>query len=1199
MSHPESASRISYRALRTSLFVILMMTTLSQIQSEMPLAPDRSEQDPWIGSWICFGPVASNKLPGKWRPWFEPRCDPTALDGIAQIPSEVLIDGIIVRPRSFNYEGREIDLQQLWHTNVGQGVVYFLRKETSERTGLLPVSCLAEGWIKCWVNGELVYASGSDRDGMVSHQMTLPLEAGENVVNLRISAAMSGWRFGLFKGRLQPLNELQESEATIKWEAGPTDEKWQYEHFQETATDGSTLRIAATTYRPAQGFPDTHPESKDRLIRTKVRRLAVTGDPAECFIQIKDSIMVGFTSNRDLHTGERQVVWQIRQNGHSIWEVDHKPVNDWAGVSPLAGVQEIKTALEQSQMDLDGLAGRAKEMEEVELIAASRGDEITLRVSNMEGRVLRKRIPGTGSLGGRVGIQLQGMAVEVTSFKAEVLPEELSRRWSLADNPPIKWSIPPADPMKTGGGYPVFMDLKPITLFRASPSEWTFSHHPKIAYVNGRFYAAWSNSFMHEDSAGTRVRGATSRDGKTWSASFIMIPSLSEPADEFNEPHKAGIAVWPNGIETFVGVRDRVYIIGQAGYRKGYLGKSGDMGLIARAIDQNNEMGPIFWLTREIPLGGEAFPSYLSAGSEQLKKDGEDILKQLRLSDIDWLGKASSRDIYRGKMPEAADHSIISHDPVYKCPDGTEMRVFRNYNGTHRLYVSYRQSPDDPWSLGIPTDIPDSPSGVAVGELPDGQAFLIGNLIAGELDDPDARPYRDPRKAWPFQERDFQPEHFPRDPLVLALSNDGKTFDRAWAIRHDTPDARYSGLGWIPGFQYPDSIVANDALWTLYSVNKEDIEVLQIPLSRLTTSEKTTKADLSDMFRPEDEYTSATLLERLPGCELRSVIHQPSDEKDWAYSHTPCIQKLGSELICAWVNCWRDEIEARTRVVFKVSTDDGESWSPLKILVDDPDGEGPEMRANSGLWKRGDELYALVIHGRTGGPYGQPVDQSASTHLYRYLNENQQFVNVGKIKDNWWAHGNPTVLSDENYIFHWVRDDHVTKEMIIGGRESLFDWKPVLDSTPAHIKRFSESSGYQLDNGNVLIYYRDNDPADRYLYRSRCNPDGSEFETPIKTDCPDAPSKQHANRFPNGKIFIVGNLAQGSGREFLCYTESDDGYLFDKPRIIDSNKDPCRIRKSEDYGLQYPTTTVIDGKVYIPVSRAKEDIRLYVYNPSS
>ncbi len=1177
--------------------ILLFFLLLASSHAEITMPAKEVEVDPWIGVWQCFGPVASNKLPGKWRPWFEPRREPIDLDGAARIPEEVLVDGVMLKPQSFNFEGQEIDFQQLWHTNDGQGTVYFLRQETSERAGLLPVTFLAEGWIKCWVNGELAYASGSDSDGILPHTLKLPLRAGENIINLRLSSAYHGWRLGLFKGSLQPLNDLPESEDTIKWEANSTEERWHFNHFQNTSTDGHKLRLAATTYRPAQGYPEESPHNPDRLIRAKVRRLAVTGDPAECFIQIKDFIFVGFTSNRDLHTGERQVVWQIRHNGHSIWEVDHKPVNDWAGISPLAGVQEVKSALEQSQLDLDGLAGRAKDIEEVEFIAASRGDEVTLRVSNMEGLVLRKRIPGSGSLGGRVGIQLQGMAVEITSFKAEALPDDLSNRWSLADKPPVKWNIPLPNPMKTAGGYPVMENIKPITLFRASPADWTFSHHPQLAYVNGRFYAAWSNSYMHEDSAGTRVRGTVSIDGDTWSPSFVMIPSLSEPANEYNEPHKPGIAVWPNGIETFVGVQDRVYIVGQAGYRKGYLGKSGDMGLIARAIDQNNQMGPLFWLTQDVPIGGEAFPTYLNSGSEQLHKDGEEIIRQLRLNDIDWLGKASSRDIYRGKMPEAADHSIISHDPVYKCPDGTEMRVFRNYNGTHRLYVSYRQSPDDPWSLGIPTDIPDSPSGVAVGELPDGQTFLIGNLIAGELDDPDARPYRDPRKAWPFRERDFQPEHFPRDPLVLAISIDGKTFDRAWAIRHDTPDARYGGLGWLPGFQYPDSIVTKDALWTLYSVNKEDIEVLRIPLTRLASVDMTTKADLSDMLKTEDEYTSATSLEKLPGCDLRSVIHQPSGENDWAYSHTPCIQKIGNELICAWVNCWRDEIEARTRVVFKISTDEGVTWSPLQILVDDPDGEGPELRANSGLWKRGDELFALVIHARTGGPYGQPADQTASTHLYRYQPGEQKFSYVGKLRDYWWAHGNPTLLSNGNFIFHGVRDDHVTKEMIIGGCNSLFDWKPVLDPVPPHIRRFSESSGYQLDDGKVLIYYRDNDPADHFLYRARCNPDGTNFEIPVKTDCPDAPSKQHANRFPNGKYFIVGNLAQGSGREFLCYTESTDGYMFDKPRIIDSNKDPCRIRQSNDFGLQYPTTTVINGKVFIPVSRAKEDIRLYVYDP--
>lgn len=504
-------------------------------------------------------------------------------------------------------------------------------------------------------------------------------------------------------------------------------------------------------------------------------------------------------------------------------------------MSPLAGFHEARNAREVARMDLDGLGGHFSSDRVQEWVVASRDDEITIRVNGMENLVLRHRIEGSASRAGACGLWLQGVAVEISRFDAGPLPEDIRARWALGDNPPVRWAGPAPDPNLPGAGYPEFTGIEPITIYRAHPSEWTFSHHAKVAHCNGRYYAAWSNSYMHEDSAGTRVRGAVSEDGYHWSPSFVMLPALSAPADEMNNPHLPGIGIWPNELGAFIAIEDRVYVLGRVAYRHGYLGESGLMGMLARRIEGAGKLGPPFWLGSQVRRGGEQYPAYSDAGDPQVRADGAALLERLRLPE-DFFSPGRSmepRDQYRGPRPEAADFSIISHDPIYTCPDGTQVRVWRNYNGTHRIYVSLRSDEDESWGLGIPTNIPDSPSGVAVGELPDGRVYLIGNQVSGALDDPDTRPYRDPRNVWPFRERDFQPEHFPRDPLVLALSADGYVFDQVWALRHSTPDARFNGLGWLPGFQYPDVVVADDRLWVLYSVNKEDVEILPIPLSLL------------------------------------------------------------------------------------------------------------------------------------------------------------------------------------------------------------------------------------------------------------------------------------------------------------------------------------------------------------------------------
>jgi len=67
----------------------------------------------------------------------------------------------------------------------------------------------------------------------------------------------------------------------------------------------------------------------------------------------------------------------------------------------------------------------------------------------------------------------------------------------------------------------------------------------------------------------------------------------------------------------------------------------------------------------------------------------------------------------------------------------------------------------------------------------------------------------------------------------LSLSKDGKRFDWAAAIRSDAPNVRTPGSAKGRGFQYPSAVVAEGALWVIYSIGKEDVSVSRIPLNAL------------------------------------------------------------------------------------------------------------------------------------------------------------------------------------------------------------------------------------------------------------------------------------------------------------------------------------------------------------------------------
>ena len=59
-------------------------------------------------------------------------------------------------------------------------------------------------------------------------------------------------------------------------------------------------------------------------------------------------------------------------------------------------------------------------------------------------------------------------------------------------------------------------------------TEWTYSHHPSLAFFKGRFYAIWSNGRRDEDAPGQRVLLATSADFLHWTTPHPLVDSVKD-----------------------------------------------------------------------------------------------------------------------------------------------------------------------------------------------------------------------------------------------------------------------------------------------------------------------------------------------------------------------------------------------------------------------------------------------------------------------------------------------------------------------------------------------------------------------------------------------------------------------------------------------------------------------------------------------
>jgi hypothetical protein len=124
-----------------------------------------------------------------------------------------------------------------------------------------------------------------------------------------------------------------------------------------------------------------------------------------------------------------------------------------------------------------------------------------------------------------------------------------------------------------------------------------------------------------------------------------------------------------------------------------------------------------------------------------------------------------------------------------------------------RLWVTESRDNAETWSFPAETGFTDNDSKFHFGRLPDKRFYYVGN--------PDTL------------------HHDLRNPLVLAVSDDGVHFNQQYIIANSLYKLLKAGL-WKEGqYGYPHSIIDNGQLIVIVSRQKEAVEVFRIDLKQL------------------------------------------------------------------------------------------------------------------------------------------------------------------------------------------------------------------------------------------------------------------------------------------------------------------------------------------------------------------------------
>lgn len=337
-----------------------------------------------------------------------------------------------------------------------------------------------------------------------------------------------------------------------------------------------------------------------------------------------------------------------------------------------------------------------------------------------------------------------------------------------------------------------FNGLPKIPLQHAVVSDVTpdgVNQHNYLAYHNGRYWIMWSDGPGVEDRVGQVVKYATSTDGLNWEKPKLLTsyPEGSGPeSPNYNTRTEHGLRWISRGFWEYNGDFLALASLDEAA---GFFGPS----LSLHAFKWNNKIQG--WephgLVMENAINNFP-PKKLPSGEWLMSRRSFDYVER----GVDFMVGAKERFDQWEIYPVFGTSTHLEAEEPYWwiLPDNENlMALFRDNRKSGYLYRSFSTDNGRTWSSPVQTNFPDARSKFHGLQLQDGKYVLVSNS-----------------------------NHKKRDPLTLAISNDGMVFTK---------------MGYLVGgrhIDYPHVLEHNGFLLIAFAGDaKQKIEVVKVKISDL------------------------------------------------------------------------------------------------------------------------------------------------------------------------------------------------------------------------------------------------------------------------------------------------------------------------------------------------------------------------------
>lgn len=311
-----------------------------------------------------------------------------------------------------------------------------------------------------------------------------------------------------------------------------------------------------------------------------------------------------------------------------------------------------------------------------------------------------------------------------------------------------------------------------------------------------------------------------------------------------------------------------------------------------------------------------------------------------------------------------------------------------------------------------------------------------------------------------------------------------------------------------------------------------------------------------------------------------------AEEGEWQFNLHSFIARHDGKFWAIWSSGRKDE-DSSSQFIRYATSEDGQKWSESGTMAPDPDGgEGPLRWLASGLYEENGNLYGLGCLNTGSGKRG--VWGGAKLHRFRW--EGAKWVDEGVFGDNAMVYFPPFKVAGRDF-FVWRDERAHFFTARSTGEPGKWDIRKHPSFPPDY--RMSETGSYQDADGVIHLIIRDQGKTKR-LYRSLSFDSGETWTLPVKTNYPDAVSKNFAGRLEDGRFFLINNPRTSGSRDPLVISFSPDGWIYGGPRILRKDAPARRYEGKFKNALsfQYSDAMEHDGRLWVIYSTNKEDIEI-------